>query len=155
MSENLRKKIVFATLPLAILWAVLNYPSGKTPSQTTAPQAVPRVELPRLEPFPGVQATPTPAIDIKAKQEDAWGDDPFKSHSSRSRGTTQSDRESGPLEWALAGIIYSENKPLAFVNNHMVGVGDKVGAATVVAISRESVTLDCQGRMITLKLHKG
>jgi type II secretory pathway component PulC len=154
MSESLRKKIVFASLPLAIIWALFNYPSKK--NHTQAPVTVAAIsaesQITATSVQPPVKAPV--AIDVDARRREPWGCDPFRSSSKSAR--TQVDRsESNALSWVLAGIIYNEQNPIAFVNRRMVGVGDQVGAATVTAINRESVTLQYQGRTITLKLHKG
>jgi type II secretory pathway component PulC len=155
MNDNLRKKVVFAILPLAIFWAVYNYPSKETILQPPAPEATVTAKTPLVA--PSVQATvrSTPAIDVEARRKEPWGDDPFRSPGHYSPRQSDGNDESTSLAWALAGIIYSDQSPIALVNSHMVGVGDKVGSATVVAITRESVTLEYQGRSIILKLHKG
>jgi len=155
MSDSLRKKIVFATLPLAIVWAVLNYPSKKSVSPPPASDATVSVKTPMLEFSVQTPVKQAPAIDVEAKRKEPWGDDPFRLPGHYSRPQADDNSEPTSLAWALAGIIYNNQSPIAFVNSHLVGVGDKVGTATVVAIDRESVTLEYQGRMITLKLHKG
>lgn len=155
MSENLSKKIVFAILPLAIFWAVFNYPSKKTSPQLPVPEATVSAEAPLTASSAQTPVRSAPAIDIEARRREPWGDDPFRSPGHYSRRQADDNSEPTSLAWALAGIIYSDNNPIALVNSHMVGVGDKVGSATVVAIDRESVTLEYQGRTITLKLNKG
>ncbi|MCX6835321.1 MAG: hypothetical protein NTW07_09360 [candidate division Zixibacteria bacterium] len=155
MSESLRKKIVFATLLLAVLWAAINYPSRKTIPQPATLEPTASTEVPATAPLAQTPETPLPAIDIAAKRSEPWGDDPFRPVDQYTRPRVAGYNESTSLAWALAGIIYSEKSPIALVNSHMVGVGDKVDSATVVAIDRESITLEYQGRSITLKLHKG
>jgi hypothetical protein len=155
MNDNLRKKVVFAILPLAIFWAVFNYPSKETSPQPPIAAATISAKTPQVA--PSVQATvrSTPAVDVEARRRQPWGDDPFRSPGHFSPRQSGGNDESTSLAWALAGIVYSDQSPIALVNSHMVGVGDKVGSATVVAIDRESVTLEYQGRSIILKLHKG
>lgn len=149
MSESLRKKIVFASLPLAIIWAIFNYPSR--PRSVPAP-AVTQTAAP-------IVATPTPAkppaesIIIAQEQREPWGPDPFRTYTYRAATRGGADRSSPG--WTLAGIIYSQNKPMAFINSRMVAVGDRIGSATVVAIDKESVTLEHQGRRIRLTLNRG
>jgi len=155
MSDSLRKKIVFATLPLAILWAVFSYPSKKTTPQPGVPEATVSAQTPVIAPSVPAPTKPALAIDVEAKRNEPWGDDPFRSLGHYSRRQADDNGEPTSLAWALAGIIYSDNNPIALVNSHMVGVGDRIGSATVVAIDRESVTLEYQGRTITLKLNKG
>jgi len=52
----------------------------------------------------------------------------------------------------LQGIFYRLSRPSAMINSRTVFVGDKVGEAKVLAIGRESVTLDCQGETKVLTL---
>jgi hypothetical protein len=44
---------------------------------------------------------------------------------------------------------------MAFLNDRTVGVGDTVDEARVVAIDRETVTLEYRGRRIVLTVSKG
>ena len=154
MSESLRKKLVFASLPLAIVWAVFNYPSKKTQSHPQTPEVIVTAPVQAVITTASGATKPLPAIDIETRRKEPWGDDPFRS---TIRFSSYGSRESEPtaISWALAGIIYSEKDPIAFVNNRMVGIGDKVNSATVVAIDRETVTLEYEGRTISLKVRKG
>jgi hypothetical protein len=52
----------------------------------------------------------------------------------------------------LQGILWKPSKPLAMINAKMVGRGDKILGAKVVAIDQESVTLDRAGETIVLTL---
>jgi hypothetical protein len=151
MSESLRKKIVFATLPLAILWAWFNYPSAKkAPAAQFSDQlAVPAATV-VAAPDPG-----RPQIDIEQKAQEGWGQDPFRCYTYRAARSTTENRVSTRLEWVLGGIVYSHSNPFALINKKAVKIGDRVGRATVVRIEKESVTLEYQGRQITLKLNKG
>ena len=154
MSESLRKKIVFASLPLAIIWALFNYPSKKNQTQAPATMAAISAESQATATSVQTQVKAPVAIDVDARRREPWGSDPFRSSVNHGRAPVDQS-ETNALSWVLAGIIYNEQNPMAFVNRHMVGVGDRVGSATVTAIDRESVTLEYQGRTITLKLHKG
>jgi len=46
----------------------------------------------------------------------------------------------GPLK--VQGIFYRERDPSAIINGQSVSVGDRIGAARVVAIERQSVTVE-------------
>jgi hypothetical protein len=104
-------------------------------------------------------AAPAPAksspksIDIAQQRRKPWGTDPFRTYTYRSAG--RGSNGSISPGWTLAGIIYSLSKPMAFVNSRMVAVGDRIGSATVVAIDKESVTLEYQGRRIRLTMNRG
>lgn len=52
----------------------------------------------------------------------------------------------------LQGIYYLPSRPSAMINSKTVFVGDSVAEAKVIAIGRESVTLDCQGQTKVLTL---
>ncbi len=56
-------------------------------------------------------------------------------------------------ELKLEGIIYSRAKPSVVINHQTLFVGETVGDAKVVAIDRDSVTLECNGekRVLTLR----
>jgi hypothetical protein len=56
----------------------------------------------------------------------------------------------GPLR--IQGIFYRPNSPSAIINGQTVVVGDKVGSARVIAIERQSVTIEIaeQRKVLTL-----
>jgi hypothetical protein len=56
----------------------------------------------------------------------------------------------GPLR--IQGIFYRENSPAAIINGQTVVVGDRVGTARVVAIERQSVTLEIAEQRKVLNL---
>ena len=149
MSASLRKRIVFCTLPLAVLWAVFNLPSNK-PTQVSPPS------LPESQVTQAVQPIePDPLlIDVEEKARQPWGQDPFRSYTYR-RQVKPRAADNTALEWVLGGIVYNHNNPLAFVNNQTVHIGDKLGQATVVAIDKRTVTIEYRGQRIELKLNKG
>jgi hypothetical protein len=146
MSEGLRKKLVYATLPLAIIWAVYNYPT--TPKK--APVSPPLSQAIQPQPEPA-GAPDTRFIDIEQETGKSWGKDPFRSYRSRK----QPERTVKEHHWVLRGIVYSDEDPLAFINRESVRVGDLVDKARVVAIDRKSVTLDHNGQQIKLDVNKG
>lgn len=150
MSESLRKKIILTTLPLALVWAFFNFPTEKAPvapgpATTIAPLTQISVPASVTAQIPG-------QIKIVDKQSESWGQDPFRSYSYRTKPAATGSQS---LEWSLAGIIYNNVNPLAFINKKTVRIGDKVGNATVIAIEKESVTIEYRGRKIKLNLNKG
>jgi hypothetical protein len=55
--------------------------------------------------------------------------------------------------YRLTGLTNIRNKPIAVINNRLVGVGDKLnGRAVVTAIINSEVFLDIQGKEIVLAL---
>jgi hypothetical protein len=57
-----------------------------------------------------------------------------------------------PPVFKLQGIFYRPARPSAMVNSKTVFVGDKVATARILAIGRESVTLECEGQTKVLTL---
>ena len=55
-------------------------------------------------------------------------------------------------DFRLNGIIFSDYRPSAIVNGQTVYLGDKVDGATVVGITRTSVTLHTNGQRKTYQL---
>ncbi len=149
MSEALRKKLIYATLPLALIWAAFSMlgkkdmPDAPDPSATTVPDA----------PAPIVKSEPA-RIDLEYRKDAPWGRDPFRTPTA---ATSPEPRRSGAekLALVLAGIVFSNNQPMALINNQMVRVGDRIGTAIVVEIDKGSVTLEDQGRRFKLTVSKG
>lgn len=54
----------------------------------------------------------------------------------------------------LSGIIMDRNSPKAIINDAIVRVGDMVGGAKVVRITKQSVILMCDGRELALELEE-
>lgn len=52
-------------------------------------------------------------------------------------------------------IIVSDERRIAIVNGRRVGVGDAIGDATVVSISRAEVILDVDGKRQSLRVNNG
>lgn len=149
MSDGLRKKIIYASLPLALVWAVWNL-SGK---KANAPEPIP-VETVQLDSLLTVVKAEPSTIGLDYRENAPWGRDPFGSPST-SDAAQKPSGGAEKLAWVLAGIVYSNQQPMALINSRMVKVGDRVGEATVVAIDKQSVTLEHQGQRIRLTLSKG
>jgi len=52
-------------------------------------------------------------------------------------------------------IIVSDERRIAIVNGRRVGVGDVIGDATVVSISKAEVILDVDGKAQSLRVNTG
>jgi len=59
-------------------------------------------------------------------------------------------QKEGP-QFRLNGIVWSEDQPLAIVNDTIVGVGDTIQGAQVVEIKRREVILKYEGKVLSLK----
>jgi len=54
--------------------------------------------------------------------------------------------------FVLNGVVFGDANPYAIINDTILEVGDYVNGAAVVSIEKNKVTLDDQGRKITLTL---
>ncbi len=149
MSEKKRKLLIYLTLPIALIWAVYNFPSGKK-----APNDVPPpVAEATIQPVVATASEPDARlINIEDQTAKKWGLDPFRTYLANRRGGNAS---SAQKSWNVKGIVFNPANPLAFVNSKSVRVGDTVDDARVVAIDRKTVTLDYRGREFTLSVNKG
>lgn len=144
MKEKTRKAIIFALLPLAVIWAIYNMTDSKR--QTTAPIS--------KEAQTGI--TKAPAVEIAKIDTEKyfslpWGEDPF--YRARKDGPPPVFPKKKP-RWYLAGILFGEANPYAVVNNTIVTEGDMVDGARVVLINKSMVTLEKDGFEIRLKVAK-
>ena len=57
--------------------------------------------------------------------------------------------------FTVNAIFVSANRRIAIVNGQRVAVGERVGRATVVAISKNHLTLSIGGKRITARLSHG
>jgi hypothetical protein len=151
MTEKTRKIVVLSALPAALIWAAFNLDfGGDEPAAPSAEYAT----IQPVQPVPGtIAAAPNPKlIDIEQFQDVPWGQDPFRCYR---YGGGPEQEPSNSLAWILGGIIYSADNPMAFVNRRPVKIGDLVDGATVVAIDNQVVTLEYQGKTISLKVNEG
>lgn len=144
MSERMRKILVYASLPLAITWAAFTYLDRD--NRAAAPSVV-ETPVPEIQTPDG----PPPPADLARKEALPWGADPFRCDQADGQPVT---REGG-LAWALSGIVYSNQFPLAFINGRSVAVGDTIMGATVVAIDPGTVVLELNGERLQLRIKKG
>ncbi len=54
----------------------------------------------------------------------------------------------------IQGIVLRESQPSVMINSKIYFIGDEIGGARVVAIDRESVTLELAGQTNVLTLRK-
>ncbi len=144
MNENKRKKIIYLALVLAVIWGAYSL-KGKSGKEVAvqAPETV--TPLTATVTAPSVRKL----INIEQKTQTAWGGDPFQL---RRSVTTVSKRV---LSWHLSGIVYNSQAALAIINGRPVKVGDKIDDAKVVKIEAKKVTLEHNGKGLTLTMAKG
>ncbi|MFZ1685648.1 MAG: hypothetical protein WAU88_16145 [Candidatus Zixiibacteriota bacterium] len=163
MNEATRKKVMYAILVAAIIFGVWNFTHptnrrgpGPTPEATTTGSA--------LVDSTAVQVAQVSALDLTARQNQAWGRDPFTANSNvtarpaveRPRTTAKPTATAAVVPgFRLSGIIYNKKTPMAVINGQMVGVGDEVDQARVKYIDQSKVTIIYNGSAIDLLVSKG
>ena len=150
MSEGLRKKLIYATLPLALIWAAFNMSGKKDASTSPEPLATTTPDT-----ATSVARAVHPVKDLEYHKDVPWGRDPFGTSTTSPPAAPSRPSGAEKLAWVLAGIVFSNQQPMALINSHMVKVGDRISGATVVEITKDSVTLEDQGRRIKLTVSKG
>ncbi|HBG61896.1 MAG: hypothetical protein A2Y03_03075 [Omnitrophica WOR_2 bacterium GWF2_38_59] len=61
--------------------------------------------------------------------------------------------EAVPLEpprMVISGLVWNSDRPQAIVNNKVIDVGDTIETIQVVAIRKEGIDIDFQGKTITI-----
>lgn len=155
MNEATRKKLLYVLLALAVLWGGWNithprkrYQPGTEPVTATTSEVS------------SASAAPAP-VSVEQKRAEAWGRDPFRSQNqaANTRFEPTSDgataTHSVSTGWSLTGIIYHATNPMAFINGHMVRIGDTIDRARVVTIDKTKVTLSVNGTHFDLFVNKG
>ena len=157
MNEQLRKGIVFSTLPIALIWAYFNL-FGK--SQPTTPSAASDPALATVTPLtnPAAPAQTADTSIINRLKRQPWGSDPFRGHAAYhapvSTRVSAVATTSNTLSFVLSGIMYNDQNPVAYVNGQPVKIGQRINSAKVISIERRAVILDIDGRRLTLSLSK-
>lgn len=171
MSEKNRRIALVIILILTVIWAGYNYPFGSkrnrpqalADSSQTALTQTPQAQTPtrtRLNETTGATraaGAPAPILDslwgvpeeeLALREAKPWPRDPFyKRHKTKKFRKKQSKRS-----YKLKAIIYSADSPSAYLNGRVVRQGDNVSGATVIKISRNSVTLRIGQEYQTIKL---
>lgn len=140
MNEKIRKRIVFAMLPLAIIWAAYKFSGPKPEIEIERPETIKPITTQQM----AAEGNAVRHPDMSTKP---WGLDPF-----RTVRTVPSKKD---LAWTVTGILYNSVTPLAYVNREMVREGDTIDDAVVVKIDKRSVTLEYRGDQFTIAVSKG
>ena len=149
MSENNRKKILYAALVAAVIWGVYNFvPKSQIGTAPTSKPVVSRQAEPAVTSasFARIDKTINVA-DMKLK---GWGSDPFRA------GNRKIANKKAPKKvWKLSGIVFNDFNPLAIINGKSIGVGDTIEGAKVLKIERKKVVIEYAGNNISLWVSKG
>jgi hypothetical protein len=144
MRTQLRQKIVFAAFIVTLVWGIYNNPFQKksvefTPDPSTDTETIQLIaKTSAAKPLPVEQTASKP-----------WGHDPFRPI--LKQGTTATAQKT----LRLSGIIFQGSDPIAIVNGRSVRVGDEIGNAKVIEITKKSITLDENGARKILTVGKG
>lgn len=148
MNETIRKRMVFASLVLAIIYGGLNLLPFK--EKKTSPSGLSTVAALKAD---QVKPLASSLINVDSMAVLNWGRDPFQVIPQKTPGKT-TGRKSG-LGWHLSGILFSGNSPIAIINKKIVRTGDTVDKAKVIRIDRKQVILEYKGRKQTLTVSRG
>jgi hypothetical protein len=119
----------------------------------TAPSAAPSAPPPpSLEVSAGATAALAPASPSGAATPATETRPAATSHRAEPESFLRTAKLAGGAEIRLGGIAWSETAPLAYVNGKLVGVGEVVAGCAVRGIERESVSLDCEGLPVRVRL---
>jgi len=148
MSENTRKKILYAVLVGAIIWGVYNFvPSSK---MSTVLSSKPVVSQPAPLAASASFARIDKTINVADMKLKGWGADPFRA------GNKYKVNKKAPKKvWKLSGIVFNDFNPLAIINGKSIGVGDIIEGAKVLKIERKRVVIEHAGNSISLSVSKG
>jgi hypothetical protein len=141
MSEKRRKQIVYTIFGLAVVWAIFNFPHKR---MAVGPDMAPATETASL----ATASTTSPEASRPATLPAEWGRDPF----ARGQARAASAADVGQPNLRVAAVSMSGNGALAMINGKMMGRGDEVEGWRVVNISNAGVTVESNGKRITLKI---
>ncbi len=145
MNPATRKKLVFATLPIAIIIALINFTMTK-PSGNNENPAGP---ADRNGGVVSISTAQKPPLDFHAFENLGWGRDPFAGSPSAIKEAPV-ERESP--QWRLGGILVGNGSPTAVINGKIVAPGDVVDGARVKDIMKDSVILEINGEIKTVSI---
>jgi len=145
MSPATRKKLVFATLPIALIIAVINFTNDNTPDNTP-PAPGPTEELSMAA---AAKPRVSTGIEYEKYEKMGWGRDPFAGTPATSKEVPV-EKES--RQWRLGGILTGAGNPTAVLNGKIVSAGDRIDGALVKKIDKNSVILEINGETRTVSI---
>ena len=117
-----------------------------------APQEQPAVDVAEEAPAPPAPSTTATNVTVTPPaSEPTVAAVPAPAVTNVSLASVVPQQKAQP-EFRLQGIIFSSVRPSAMINGQTVNVGDPIDSATVVAISRTTVTLQINGQRKTYQL---
>ena len=153
MTESTRKKVISGVLVVAVIWGYANLKpdsDGKKPSRRDTKTAVQQQAT--ATPKPSIEQAPK-LVRIEEKAKESWGEDPFRVEKKQRVGV--SHKPNRVLKWTLSGILYNSHSPTAIINRQQVKSGGTVDGARVIKIDKKAVTLEHNGKQMTITVTKG
>lgn len=148
MNTRIRQKIVFAALPLAVIWGAYNMFWGEKEMRPVQPEITAQIDTTATKPL-FVPDGP----DMERIKTAEWGADPFRS--AIKKPAKRTDKQKEELKLILSGIVFNEKSPMAVINKKMVRTGDTIDGARIISIDRKSVTVEQSGKQFQLRVTKG
>ncbi len=150
MTESTRKKVVVGVLVVAVIWGYSNL-KPNSDSKPTAKRDTKTVVQPQAP--AEQQNTVTPKlVRVEQKAKEPWGEDPFRVEKKHNRTSRKANKV---INWTLSGILYNSHSPIAIINRQQVKNGDTVDDARVLKIDKKAVTLEHNGKQMTITVTKG
>ncbi|MBU4334593.1 MAG: hypothetical protein KKD07_09145, partial [Candidatus Omnitrophica bacterium] len=56
-----------------------------------------------------------------------------------------------PPQMIISGLVWNSDRPQAIVNNKVIDVGDTIETVQIVAIRKEGIEIEFQGKTITIE----
>jgi hypothetical protein len=155
MNDKTRKRLVYASLVGAIIFALIMKPWEGRPRRTitTAPGATvkPVETATEQDEFPESAATTQlPALAWAT----AWPRDPFHQLENRRPGPTDDPQQTGyaDIQWKLQGILTVDTQPVCILDGQTYGVGAMINSWEITYIGANIIHLRREGETISMSL---
>jgi type II secretory pathway component PulC len=91
-------------------------------------------------------------VNVEQQAKEPWGADPFRV---KARSGKKNGKARKKPRWQLSGILYNNQHPVAIINKRQVRTGETINDAKVLKIDKKAVTLEHNGKQMTLTVTKG
>lgn len=146
--DNRHLRVSLALLVGSILYNVWVY---TRPAKSTSPRPLLAVAMvpdaaqpPPVAPVDPSTIVAPPALDLRTAP--SWARDPFASlrqaAAERPGAATAATNPSAVAEPVVRTILFSSQRSVAFIDGHIVRVGDHISAGAVAEITRDAVVIE-------------
>lgn len=147
MSDRNRKILVFSTLPIALVVAVVHFATFDSGIRT---EPTPQQREMAATAVKQVLAQQGDSIAFEEYEKSPWGRDPFAGKTQKPQ-IVQTAVDSKPV-WRLGGILYGEGTPSAVINGKIVTEGKSIDGAEVIRIKKNEVLIKVEGETKKLSI---